>query len=185
MQQLIPIQNIYYLFCYAWDLFPEGKAIAVGKTESPGIWDLFASVLLRGVNRLRRRGLDRGYAEVEEEIASIRGRIIVGDTLRRKLLMFGRASCRFDELRYDILHNQILKATLGRLSEAEELDSTLRNDLRASVKLFSEVSDIVITNSVFRRVQLSRNNRSYDLLLKICELVHSALLPDATGKQIF
>jgi 5-methylcytosine-specific restriction enzyme subunit McrC len=181
MRQLIPIQNIYYLFCYAWDLFPEGKAIAVGKTESPRILDLFASILLRGINRLKRRGLDRGYAEVEEELAAIRGRILVGETLRRNLLMFGRASCRFDNLRYDILHNQILKATLVRLSEAEELDNVLRNELRASVKLFSEVSDIGITNSVFRRVQLSRNNRAYDLLLKICELVHSALLPDPSG----
>ena len=182
MRQRIPIENVHYLFCYAWDLFPEGKVIGVGAVESPRIWDLFVSVLLRGVKSLRRRGLDRDYTEFEEELPTIRGRIVVGDTLRRNLLIFGRASCRFDELRHDVLHNQIIKATLRRLTNTEDLDDKLREQLRASAKVFSEISDITVTTSVFRRVQLSRNNRSYHLLLRICELVHSALLPAEGGE---
>ena len=63
VKRSIPIENVYYLFCYAWDRFPEGKAIGVGTVDSPQICDLFASVLIRGVNRLMRRGLDRGYTE--------------------------------------------------------------------------------------------------------------------------
>jgi 5-methylcytosine-specific restriction enzyme subunit McrC len=73
MKQPIPIENIYYLFCYAWDRFPEGKAIDVGRIKSPKIWDLLASVLVRGINRLIRRGLDRGYTEIEEDISAVRG----------------------------------------------------------------------------------------------------------------
>lgn len=182
MKQPIPIENIYYLFCYAWDRFPEGDTIEVSKTNSPKIWDLFASVLIRGVNRLMRRGLDRGYAEIEEETSTIRGRIVVGDTLRRNLLMFGRANCCFDELHYDVLHNRIIKATLRRLSDVDELDAKLRHELRQLTRLFSEVSDIPISNALFRRVQLSRNNGNYDLLLKICELAHSTLLPNREGR---
>jgi 5-methylcytosine-specific restriction enzyme subunit McrC len=128
-----------------------------------------------------RRGLDRGYVEIEDETTTIRGRIIVGDTLRRKLLMVGRANCRLDELRYDVLINQIIKATLSRLSEVEELDAKLRHELRRLKRLFSEVSEVSLSNTLFRRVQLSRNNGSYDLLIKICELVHSALLPHQEG----
>jgi 5-methylcytosine-specific restriction enzyme subunit McrC len=37
VKRSIPIENIYYLFCYAWDRFPEGKVIGVGKTDSPKI----------------------------------------------------------------------------------------------------------------------------------------------------
>lgn len=182
MKRSIPIENIYYLFCYAWDRFPEGKAIAVGKTDSPKIWDLFAFVLIRGVNRLIRRGLDRGYAEIEEETSTVRGRIVVGDTLRRNLLLFGRADCRFDELRYDILHNQIIRATLTRLSATDEVDVELRHQLRRLTQLFFEVSDASLSNTLFRRVQLSRNNGHYDLLMKICKLVHLALLPHQKGR---
>ena len=63
MKTSVPIENIYYLFCYAWERFSEGRSIAVGKTESPQIWDLFASILTNGVTRLLRRGLDRSYVE--------------------------------------------------------------------------------------------------------------------------
>jgi 5-methylcytosine-specific restriction enzyme subunit McrC len=183
VKRAIPIENIYYLFCYVWDRFPEGQAIGVGRTDSPKIWDLFASVLVRGVNRLKRRGLDRGYDEIEEETSTIRGRIIMGETLRRNLLVFGRANCRFDELRHDILHNQIIKATLSELTRVDELDASLRHELRCSTHLFSEVSDISLSSSLFRRVQLSRNNANYDLLLKICELMHSAQLPHQQGRS--
>jgi 5-methylcytosine-specific restriction enzyme subunit McrC len=178
----IPIENVYYLFCYAWERFSEGKAIGVGTTDSPKISNLFATVLMRGVNRLIRRGLDRGYVEIEEEIPGVRGRIDVGDTLRRNLLIFGHATCRFDDLRYDVLHNQIIKATLTRLTEVDDLDETLRQELRRLKRLFSEITDVSLSNSLFRRVQLLRNNGNYDLLIKICELVHSALLPHPDGK---
>jgi 5-methylcytosine-specific restriction enzyme subunit McrC len=169
------------LFCYAWDRFPEGKAIGVGTTESPQIWDLFASVLVRGVSRLMRRGFDRGYSEIQEDRSSVRGRIVIAETIRRNLLEHGRAHCRFDELRHDALHNQIIKATLRRLAAADDLDSTLQRQLRALIKTLPDISEIRLSNSLFRRVQLSRNNGHYDLLLKICELVHSAFLPEENG----
>jgi 5-methylcytosine-specific restriction enzyme subunit McrC len=171
VKQSIPIENVYYLFCYAWDRFPEGKAIGVGGIDSPKICDLM------------RRGLDRGYSEIEEEISAVRGRIIVGDTLRRNLLMFGRANCRFDDLNHDILNNRIIKATITRLSDTDELNATLRHELLRLKRLFSEVTDVSLTNALFRRVQLSRNNGNYDLLIKICELVHAALLPHPKGKR--
>ena len=180
--QAIPIENVYYLFCYAWDRFREGKAIGVGRVTSPKLFDLFASVLLRGVNQLIRRGLDRGYADFQEDLSAVRGRIVVGDTIRRNLLMFGRANCRFDDLSYDILHNQIIKAALVRLSKVDELDALLRRDLGKTARLLSSISNISLSNTLFRRVQLSRNNRNYDLLIKICELIHSALMPHEQGE---
>jgi 5-methylcytosine-specific restriction enzyme subunit McrC len=158
----IPIENIYYLFCYAWDRFPEGRAIGVGAVKSPEICDLFASVLIRGVNRLMRRGLDRGYRETQDDITGVRGRIVLADTLRRMLLRFGRANCRLDDLTYDILNNQIIKTTITRLSVMEQVDSTLRHELGRLNRLFSEVADVA-------------------LLIKICNLVHSALLPHEDG----
>jgi 5-methylcytosine-specific restriction enzyme subunit McrC len=178
----IPIENVYYLFCYAWDRFPEGKSIEVGTTGSPQIWDLFADVLIRGVERLMRRGLDRDYVEVQDDTSAVRGRIIIGETLRRNLLIYGRTNCRFDELKVDILHNQLIKATLRRLANADALNIKLRKKIRGLLRVLEGVSDVRLSYGLFRRVQLSRNNGHYDLLLKICELVHSALLPEEEGR---
>jgi 5-methylcytosine-specific restriction enzyme subunit McrC len=118
----------------------------------------------------------------QDDISGIRGRIVVGDTLQRNLLLLGRANCRFDELSHDVLHNQIIKATISRLSDADEVDGTLRHKLGQLKRLFFEVTDIVLSSSSFRRVQLSRNNGNYHLLIKICELVNLALLPHENGK---
>jgi 5-methylcytosine-specific restriction enzyme subunit McrC len=68
MAQAVPIQNLYYLFCYAWGHFREGKGLAVDATIGPNTFDLLATVLINGVRRLLRRGIDRGYVAFEEDL---------------------------------------------------------------------------------------------------------------------
>jgi 5-methylcytosine-specific restriction enzyme subunit McrC len=57
----IPLQNVFYLFCYAWDQYREGLKTDVGGLESPRLQDLLAKVLIASINRILRRGLDRNY----------------------------------------------------------------------------------------------------------------------------
>ena len=65
----IPIANIYYLLCYAWDVLEEKESLAdVDVLDSTDILDLFARVLVNGTRRLVRRGLDRGYLPREGDI---------------------------------------------------------------------------------------------------------------------
>ena len=57
----IPIANIFYLLCYAWDVLEEKDTLAdVNALQSTDLLDLFARVLVNGTRRLLRRGLDRG-----------------------------------------------------------------------------------------------------------------------------
>ncbi len=115
----IPIANIYYLLCYAWDELEEKDTLAdVDALGSTDLLNLFARVLVNGTRRLLRRGLDRGYLPHEDEIPGVRGKLLVTQTLRRNLLRHGRAACAWDELEYDTLPNRILKTTLQRLHEA-------------------------------------------------------------------
>jgi 5-methylcytosine-specific restriction enzyme subunit McrC len=89
-----------------------------------------------------------------------------------------KAHCGFDELQHDVLHNQILRATIDRLRGADGLDQGLNHELGKLLKAFDYVSPITLTKSMFRRVQLYRNNGYYGLLMKVAELVHDALLPE-------
>src|SRR5947208_7808222 len=94
----IPIRNIYYLFCYAWGHFREGRTIATEGTESPHVRDLLGTVLLRATKHLLRRGVDRGYVPHDEDCHSPRGRIDLEQTIKRNLLTRTQARCQFDEL---------------------------------------------------------------------------------------
>jgi len=178
----IPIANIYYLLCYAWDVLEEKETLNdVDSLDSTELLDLFARVLVNGTRRLLRRGLDRGYLPREEEIAGIRGKVLVTTTLRRNLLCQGRATCEWEELEYDTLPNRILKTTLERLRDAVELDKDTRADVHDLLRWLAPVQAIELRAEHFRRVQLRRNNRIYGFLLHICEFIHEHWLPAERG----
>ena len=178
----IPITNIYYLLCYAWDVLEEKDALAdVDTLDSTDLIDLFARVLVNGTRRLLRRGLDRGYLPRENEILGVRGKLLVTQTLRHNLLCHGRAACAWDELEYDTLPNRILKTTLQRLHDADELHAATRADVHDLLRWLAPVRGLEIHGEHFRRVQLHRNNRIYAFLLHICEFVHEHWLPAEHG----
>jgi 5-methylcytosine-specific restriction enzyme subunit McrC len=172
----IPIQNIYYLLCYAWDKLQEKEVIDVDPIESTSLADLFARVLISGSDHLVKRGFDRGYVAAHEWTGRLRGRILFQEAIQMNRVKSGRLPCSFDELSYDVLHNQILKATMRRLIRSRNVAADSSEGLARLCRLFSDIKDIAVTNRVFGQVQLYRNNRFYDFLLKVCELIHKNML---------
>lgn len=178
----IPIRNLYYLFCYAWERYPEGEAVEVGVDDCPDLPNLFARVLLNGMNRLLRRGLDRGYIEYEDELRSPRGRIMVDASLKAQTWERGALVCRLDDLSHDILHNRLLKATALLLARDTQVVPRLAHDLRVVAKRLSDVATIPVTLDLFSRVQLSRQMGAYRQLLQLCEFVWRSRMPDEGGE---
>jgi 5-methylcytosine-specific restriction enzyme subunit McrC len=172
----IPIQNIYYLLCYAWDKLDERDVVDVDPIDATTLADLFARVLINGTNHLLKRGFDRGYVPQQEWTVRLRGRICFQETIRTNATRSGRLPCAFDELSYDVLHNQILKATMRRLIRTQGLAPECAEGLAQLCRMFSDIRDIELTTRLFGRVQLYRNNKFYDFLLKVCELIHRNLL---------
>jgi 5-methylcytosine-specific restriction enzyme subunit McrC len=182
----IPIENIYYLLCYAWDRLEEAALTDVTATSQMRLPDLFARVLRSGVAHLLKRGLDRAYVTEEEEIAGIRGRLNVAMSLKRATFPRARAWCAFDELSPDTPPNRIVRTTLRALASVAELDATLAEELRDLFRRMPGVQEVRITGQSFRRLTLGSNNRYYGFLLDICELVYRNLLVDErTGAMKF
>jgi 5-methylcytosine-specific restriction enzyme subunit McrC len=182
----IPVANIYYLLCYAWNKLEERDLVEIDPASSSKLLDLFARVLISGMNHLLKRGFDRGYVNYQEDSRRVRGKIDLGHTLRRSLLTAGRVHCEYGELSYDVLHNRLLKSTLTRLIKATDLDNELREALVHYRSRLHEVHEIELTRNLFSRVQLHRNNSIYDFLMRICEIIFDNLLPtETTGKWKF
>ena len=180
----IPITNIYYLLCYAWDALEEKDQLAeVGQSQSPELMDLFAKVLVNGTRRLIRRGLDLGYLLREDEIPGVRGKLLVTQTVRGDLIRYGRTACVWDELEYNTLPNQILKTTLQCLHEEAQIDENVRVDIHDLLRWLAPVESIKLRSNHFRRVQLHRNNRMYGFLLHVCGFIYEHWLPEEQGGQ--
>ena len=173
----IPIQNLYYLLCYAWGHLKQGRPIPMPAGECNNLTNLFALILERGIRHEIRRGIHREYVEMVEETPRIRGRLAMRESMKRQTWMRGRMVCQFDELSHDVLPNQILKATGERLLRDPALNKDSRQKLRDQLKWFSDVSPLRIASRHFRQIQVHRRNRTYRLLLNLCELLHRMQLP--------
>jgi 5-methylcytosine-specific restriction enzyme subunit McrC len=150
-------------------------------------------VVARSVNSCPTRIGHRDYKEItestvspKEEIPGIRGKLDLSETIKANLLARARTVCNFDELSPDVLHNQIIKATLRRHLLSETLTAKLREPLRIGYLRLPGVTDIRLRESVFRAVQLHRNIRFYRFLLDVCRLIFECMVPDeVTGRFRF
>jgi len=172
----IPIQNIYYLLCYAWNKLEERDIVDVPVEDCTNIIDLLAKVLIGTTTHLLKRGLDRGYIEQHEDRPSLRGKVIFSPSLKRTLFHQGKAHCHFDDLHYNVLHNQILKTTIHCLILEKYLDSGLKEQLVGIYRRFHGIEEIELRGKIFGSFNLHRNNYFYDFPLKVCELVYENLL---------
>jgi 5-methylcytosine-specific restriction enzyme subunit McrC len=172
----IPIQNIYYLLSYAWNKLEESKIASVEKIEGKHILNLFAKVLSNGIKYIMRRGLDRGYISHSELTGRLRGRINFATSLKSIIRHSLALDCEYDELSYDVLHNQIIRTTIKRLLNVKDIDETIRAELHFLDSKLRHVSLIPLTKKHFALVQLHSNNFFYDFLLKVCELIFDNLL---------
>lgn len=177
MPQEIPIQNVYYLLCYAWDKLTIDGTIDVSAKDCHSLDDLFARVLINGTDYLVRHGFDRDYILEREETPKLRGRIEVGASMQRQTWRQGRMVCEFDEFSYNILHNRILRTTIEQLVRCNQLDGELAEQLRLKLQVMGEIESIPVTKQLFRRVRIHRNNKQYRFLMNVCELIHDSLLP--------
>lgn len=182
----IPVANIYYLLCYAWDEFAPGQMASVAAEEFPDTLHLFSNLLQVGIRALHRRGLETGYVSVEEPTSTVRGRILIGETIRRLTSQPKKVYCAFDEMSPNILSNQILKATVNRLLGEQSLDRKIRPGLRGTLSLLPGVRTIDLNARIFHDVRLHQNNRLYLFLIQICRFFYECLeAQDQPGRYRF
>jgi 5-methylcytosine-specific restriction enzyme subunit McrC len=182
----IPIQNIYYLLCYAWNKMQEKDIVNVDTSDYEQLPDLLAKVLITGCNRLFKQGLDRNYIETTEIYSGVKGKLEFAESIKTQAFLSGKSVCRFDEFSHNILPNQLLKGTLLILYKMKGVDKELRDQLRDTANHFYDVSDVIPSIPDFHRVQIHRNNSFYDFLLKICLLIVERMsLDERTGLYKF
>jgi 5-methylcytosine-specific restriction enzyme subunit McrC len=178
----IPIQNLYYILCYAWNLAEQRNKVKVDASSCKTYPDLFAKLLVSGCQRLFKLGLYHEYVPTEEERYGVKGKLNVSSTIKKNHWREGRLDCVYDEYSDDVLLNQIIYASLKRLLCYEGLAKENRDKVKRVYLLFPLVKEIELSREVFDRVHITRNNRFYGLLIHICQLIYESLLPDEKRK---
>jgi 5-methylcytosine-specific restriction enzyme subunit McrC len=182
----IPIENIYYLLCYAWNKLDEKDRVNVSIDDKTELLDLFAKVLINATKTLLKRGIDKNYIDYTEEIAGVKGKVQISQTLKGNLLLKQRTVCTYDAFTSNVLLNRILVTTLYRLTRTKGLDNELKYELVALQRMLADIEQIEITSSLFKKVILNRNNRFYGFIMNVCQIIHENTLPsEEKGKYKF
>ena len=182
----IPIENIYYLLCYAWNKLDEKERVNVSIDDKTELVDLFAKVLINATKMLLKRGIDKNYIDHTEELGGVKGKIQISQTLKSNLLFKQRTICSFDDFSANIILNRILVSTIYRLTRTKGLDKQLKSELVSLQRMLSDIEQIEITNSLFKQVRLNRNNRFYGFVMNVCQIIYESTFPsEEHGKYKF
>ncbi|QEL13159.1 5-methylcytosine restriction system specificity protein McrC [Limnoglobus roseus] len=181
---MIPVANVYYLLCYAWD-FPLSRDHArIASLPFLTRPDFFAALLIRGTEQLLKRGPDRGYTTVIEESPRPRGKLDLVATAKAHGFAKPTVVCASDDLTHDTPQNRVLKATLRTLAHCRDVNRRQADHCAALASRFADVRDIALSPVAFAAVRLSRNNRHYRFLLQVCRLLFENRLPDPRPGEV-
>lgn len=178
----IPIQNIYYLLCYAWDNLAEADRIKVDIDKYSDPLNMLSHLYLRATEMLFKRGLDKSYRSTADIYYGIKGKIEFKESLKRNLFSQGKAVCTFDTFDEDITINQIVKAVLKRILATTSVDKVIRERAASYYSRIIEIRDIHITTDDFDKVHIHRNNTFYIFLLNIGRILIDSTTPQE-GKE--
>lgn len=176
---MIPIQNIYYMLSYAFQVLnPKGyKQVSV--EEFDNVSDMLASILSKGVSVQIKRGVGRGYLERTEPLCSPRGRFELSESIKTNSLYKKNLVCSYDAFSENIYMNRIIKSTMELLLRSD-IPKSRKKELRRLLVFFGEVESLDI-NNINWNMHYNRNNRAYEMLLSICHMIIKGLLQSTSA----
>ena len=155
----VPIKNVYYMLTYAWNNTKEKDITPSSGDESPELYNFLAKKLVDGIYHLLKRGFNRDYRMLSNDIRTIRGKINFSETIKRGLLYNGKVQCEYDEFDEDTKQNQIIKATLTKLPSIDSLEKNIKDEITVIKRRFLKVSNIELVKSSFSGLSFNGNNK--------------------------
>ncbi len=175
---MIPIQNIYYMLSYAFQILNEQCYKNMATEQFHNTAELMAAILEKGIAVQLKRGLGKEYILHTEALSSLRGRIDIAESIKKQSMLRKQLACTYDEFSVNCTMNQIIKSTVELLCRSN-ISKQRKKNLRKLMVYFAEVDSIDLHTANWN-VQYNRNNQTYHMLISICYLVAKGLLQTQT-----
>jgi 5-methylcytosine-specific restriction enzyme subunit McrC len=164
----VGLTRLLFLLGYVRDL--RFRPEDVEAAEEPDLWPALAESLARLVERATGRGVLQGYRTVEESARTVRGRIRIGDQIRRRPGRMIPIEVTYDEFTVDIAENQVLRTALRRMLAVPGLSTQARSRLAHLDGRLQEVS-VLGPGAPIPSWRATRLNEHYHAALRLGELV--------------
>ena len=171
---MIPIQNIYYMLSYAFQVLNEQGYKSVATEHFENVADLCAAILIKGLSKRLKRGLMKDYIPKREPLTALRGKMEISESLKTNSIIKRQVVCSYDEFSENAYMNRIIKTTMLRLMVAD-VDKSRKKEMKKLLVFLSNVEPLPIY-SINWNLRYDRNNQTYRMLVSICYLVLKGLL---------
>jgi 5-methylcytosine-specific restriction enzyme subunit McrC len=142
--------------------------------------DVFILSFIDTLEALVKRGMQHSYVRREENLTSVRGKILLAHQIKVNCLNRGRVFCAFDEFITDNPLNRIIKATLALLSRVARSHEA-RGGIDRLSAIFADVSYEVPSEATWQSVSVDRTTAHWTEILTQCRWFLSGLSPDVVG----
>lgn len=185
-QTPIPIKNLFYMLCYAWNVLSIRDEITVGLDEYDNVYNLLGRVFSYGIGKLIRSGFHKSYIQKEEELSTLRGKINVQESINRLSVQRKMLICNYDEYSSDDIFNQILNYTIAALLRNSSVDISIKKELKKQKVFFAGIGETPPTKANRKKLIFNKNNVTYKLLISIAIMLYdNTAINEEDGKEIF
>ncbi len=176
---MIPVQNIYYMLSYAFQVLNEQGYKKVATEKFHNTAELCAAILIKGISMQIKRGLGKEYISQTEALSSLRGKIDITESIKMQTMLNKQMVCTYDDFSVNSYMNRIIKTTAALLLQAD-ISRGRKKDLRKLMVYFGEV-DMLGIHFINWNIVFNRNNQGYRMLISICYLVIKGLLQTSSS----
>lgn len=179
---MIPIQNVYYMLSYAFQILNERGYQKVGMEEFENMGELCAAILVKGVSLQIKRGLGKEYLDRVDTLSSPRGKIDLSASVKERSMLKNKMVCHYDDFSINSYMNRILKTTMDVLMKSD-ISKERKKQIHKVLIFFSDVESLTL-GQINWRITFHRNNQSYQMLIYICYLILNGLLQTSSGGRV-
>ena len=164
------------MLAYAFRVLSEVSYANIKAEQFENTTNLLSAILDKGVTQLIKRGIKNDYVPITELSASPKGKINIAESIKNQYYVTHKLVCERDEFISDMLLNQIIKATIKIAVNSDDVDVTIKKNLRRNLFHFHNISDITPKAIKWSQIRYDKNNAFYKMLVNICYLLITGLL---------
>lgn len=185
-ESIIPIKNLFYMLCYAWNVLSIMDDIKVADDDYEDAYDLLARVFSFGIGKSIRLGFHRSYIEETEELSTVRGKISVQESINSMSMQRKHLICTYDEYSKNDIFNQILNYTIDSILKNPEVSKETKATIKKQKVFFYGIDAKPPTKENRQKLLFNRNNVIYKLLIHISIMLYDGTgVNEEDGKNVF
>jgi 5-methylcytosine-specific restriction enzyme subunit McrC len=149
--------------------------LAVGEqtqldTQRSTLLEILIGIFCRRLTEVLRHGMPRRYVDREDDLPALRGRLDVHRQFTVLAASPQRLACRYESFSQDIALNQVMRATVVRLSQLSVTAANQRR-LRELIHLYADVAAVPVEALRWDAIVLDRTNHRWRAVRDLARLL--------------